>query len=97
MDAHNVLLKPLITEKSMKDVTNDKFTFLVGLSASKYDVKKAVEKMYGVTVLSITTQITKGQTQRVGAKRTEIKKSPTKKAIVRLEKGQKIDLFDLGA
>jgi len=95
MDQHILLLKPIITEKSMKDVGKDKFTFLVAKSASKIGIKKGIEKAYGVKVKSISTITIKGQSQRAGVRRTIIKKSPYKKAIIELEKGQKIGLFDL--
>jgi len=90
----NVLVRPVITEKSMKDAQNNRFSFIVGNFASKEDIKKTVEKLYGVNVLDIATSIIKGKMKRVGKKRTEKMLESYKKAIVRVKDGQKIALFD---
>lgn len=91
-----VLTRPIITEKSMADAQNSRFTFVVALWASKTDVKKAVEDQYKVKVVDIATVTVKGKVKRVGKKRTEKKLGSYKKAVVVLEKGQKIDEFELG-
>ena len=92
----NVIISPLITEKSMIDAGNGKFSFRVVKSSNKNEIKKEVEKRFGVNVISISTSILKGKTQRVGTRRTERAVSDTKKAIVTVKKGQKIVLFELG-
>lgn len=96
MNVLTVIQSPLITEKSYADAQNGKYTFVVALTADKNDIKKAVEEQFKVKVIDIATVIVKGKVKRVGKKRTEKKISPMKKAVVKLEKGQKIDLFDLG-
>jgi len=93
---HNVIVRPVISEKSMKDADRSKFTFVVRKDATKKEVKAAVEKLFDVTVLSVSTRIVKGKTQRVGARRNEVVKSPMKKATVALKAGQKIAAFELG-
>lgn len=92
----NVLIRPVITEKSMIDTENSRFTFIVEESSTKDDIKKEVEKTYSVKVLDIATIIVKGKTKRIGKKRTEKNIGSYKKAVVRLEKGQKISEFELG-
>src|SRR5260370_38726524 len=92
----NILVRPIITEKSMSDAENSKFTFVVALTGDKNEIKKEVEKMYSVKVLDIATTIVKGKTKRAGKKRTEKKMGEYKKAIISHEKAQKIIEFDLG-
>ncbi len=92
----SVLISPLITEKSMIDAGNGKFTFRVYKTANKTEIKKEVEKNFSVNVTHISTSILKGKSTRVGMRRTEKELSDTKKAVVTLRKGEKIGLFELG-
>ncbi len=92
----NVIISPVITEKSMNDAALGKFTFKVAKSANKNQIKAEVESRYSVNVIGVSTSILKGKKQRVGAKREEKKIGDVKKAIVALKAGQKIGLFDLG-
>lgn len=92
----NVLISPLITEKSMIDAGNGKFTFKVNKSANKTEIKKEIEKNFSVNVTHISTSILKGKSTRVGIRRTEKSLGDTKKAVVTLRKGEKIGLFELG-
>jgi large subunit ribosomal protein L23 len=92
----SVIVSPLITEKSMQDAQNGKFTFEVLKSANKDQIKREVEKRFKVSVTHVSTNILKGKSIRVGARRTEKKITPRKKAIVALKKGEKIGLFELG-
>lgn len=90
-----VVIKPHITEKTIEKTQNSVFTFVVGKLARKEEIKKYVEKTFGVNVLTINTaknapEIKKNQ--RFGKFYT---KPGLKKAYVKLKKGQKIDLFDL--
>lgn len=95
MDLHTVIIKPIITEKSMTDAGNGKFTFLVRQNADKNAIKKVIEKKFDVHIVSLTTTTTKGRSKRVGARRIEKTLSPVKKAIATLKKGEKISLFSL--
>jgi large subunit ribosomal protein L23 len=92
----NVIISPLITEKSMNDAAAGKFTFRVAKSADKNQIKKTIEDKFGVHVTHISTSITKGKSTRVGKRRTEKSISDSKKAIVSLKKGEKIGMFELG-
>jgi len=92
----SVLISPLITEKSMIDAGNGKFTFRVYRFANKTEIKKEVEKSFSVNVTHVSTSILKGKSSRVGTRRTEKEISDVKKAVVTLRKGEKIGLFELG-
>ena len=72
-----------------------KFTFKVDKTANKNAIKQVIEKRFGVSVINVTTITVKGKTQRVGARRAEVKVTSWKKAVVTLKKGEKIDLFEL--
>ena len=91
----NIIIRPLITEKSISLANGGKYTFIVSKEAGKSNIKLAVEEAFGVTVLDIVTSMVKGKTLRTGKRRTEIVISPVKKAIVKIAKDQKIDLFEL--
>ena len=78
----------------MDEAARGRFTFIVATTANKNIIATAVEEQFKVTVVSVQTIITKGKGARAGKRRIQVKLSPQKKAIVRLAKGQKIDLFD---
>jgi large subunit ribosomal protein L23 len=92
----DVIIKPIITESSMKLVPDGKYSFVVATRADKTAIKKAISKQFNVTVVSIATNVVKGKTKRVGPKRVEITKTAWKKAIVTLKKGEKIYMFEPG-
>lgn len=93
---NNIIISPMITEKSMIDAGLGKFTFKVFKGANKTEIKNVVEKNFGVNVTHISTNILKGKMQRVGSRRAEVKVADYKKAVVTVKKGQKIGLFELG-
>ncbi len=92
----DVIISPLITEKSMNDATRGKYAFVVEKKSNKKEIKKAIEKNFSVSVVGLSTNIVKGRTGRVGQRRIERKLSDFKKAIVTLKAGDKIGLFELG-
>lgn len=92
---NTIIIKPIITEKSIKDVESGKYTFQTALLAHKPAIKKAIEREFNVHVTSLTSIIVKGKTQRQGKRREEITLAPTKKVIVGLKKGETIDLFNI--
>lgn len=96
MDTQYILIKPVISEKSMKDAKINKYTFEVAQKARKQEIRAAIEEKFKVTVVSITTRTIKGKKNRTGKLRREIALSPIKKATVELAKDQKIALFDTG-
>lgn len=96
MDITDVIIAPIITEKSMQDAALSKFTFKVIKEANKPLIKSAIEKKFKVKVLQTFVSIVKGRTDKKGVRRQEFIKSAWKKATVRLPKDQKIALFDTG-
>lgn len=92
---NTVVIRPIITEKSIRDTQQGIFSFLVERNATKESIKSEVEQMFGVNVVSIATSILKGDTLSTGRKRVQVKKQPRKKAFVKLKEGQKISAFEL--
>ena len=90
---YDVILKPVVTEKSMNAMSDRKYTFLVHTDANKAMIKEAVEKMFpGTKVASVNTMNMDGKTKRRGA--TFGKTAKTKKAIVKLtEDSKEIEIF----
>lgn len=90
---YDVILKPVVTEKSMDIMADKKYTFLVHPEANKVMIKEAVEKMFpGTEVKTVNTMNNDGKTKRRG--RTEGKTVKTKKAIVTLtENSKEIEVF----
>ncbi|RJQ38844.1 50S ribosomal protein L23, partial [Candidatus Microgenomates bacterium] len=72
MNLEDVIIKPIISEKSMAHAGAEKFTFMVSKDSDKKSIKKAVEKKFKVNVLSVSTHIVKGKNRRVGARRAEV-------------------------
>ena len=91
---YDVILKPVITEKSMADMADKKYTFLVHTEANKSQIKEAVEKMFaGTKVAKVNTMNNQGKKRRRGA--TTGKTAATKKAIVQLsEDSKEIEIFE---
>jgi len=87
---YDTIIAPVITEKATLLSEQGKVLFRVPLTATKKDVKAAVEKLFGVKVMAVNTIRSKGKTKRfrgvIG------KRSDTKKAIVTLASGQSIDV-----
>jgi len=78
-----VIIKPIVTEKSNDEVQNGKYTFKVNKKATKIDVKRACEKLFNVKVVNVNTINVKGKEKRVG--RNVGKTSDWKKAIVTID------------
>lgn len=87
-----VLLAPHISEKAtlVADL-NNQYVFKVANDASKLEIKRAVEQLWGVTVKSVQTSVVKGKTKRFG--RVEGRRSDWKKAYVSLGDGQELDFL----
>ncbi len=92
VDPRDVIIKPVVSEKSYGLIDeNNKYTFLVKKTANKTEVKIAVEKIFGVKVTSVNTINRQGKRKRT---RTGFGKRPdTKRAIVSLAEGDRIDIF----
>jgi large subunit ribosomal protein L23 len=93
-DPRDVILRPVISEKSYGLLDENKYTFIVAPSANKTEIKIAVQQIFDVKVLSVNTQNRPGKRKRRGwvvGKRPDIKR-----AIVTLAPGDEIELFDAG-
>jgi len=92
-DSRNVLIKPLMTEKSMqqKDELNA-ITFKVPVGANKVEIRQAVERVFNVKVATVRTASHEGKWKRMG--RFEGRRPAWKKAVVTLAPGHKIDLVE---
>ena len=83
MIAEEVIIKPIITERSSEGLQEGKYTFKVNKKATKVEIAKAVEKLFGVKVLKVNTISVKGKEKRVGAHKGFT--SDWKKAIVTID------------
>ncbi len=90
--ANRVLIRPVVTERSTSLQDQNKYVFEVALNATKGMVKQAVEQLFSVRVLNVNTLRQRGKTRRFGPR---LVRSPErKKAIVTLQPGDKITLFE---
>ena len=90
---YEIIVRPLITEKSMKLVDEGKQTFEVKQGANKVEVKKAVEELFKVDVTAVNMMNTQRKRRRVG--KYEGLRPAVQKAIVTLAEGQKLDVFEI--
>ena len=99
LSAHEVILRPIISEKSMDESGRGKYTFAVHDDANKIQIKAAIEELFAkenVTVVSVNVLTTKRKEKRRGTKRGRIVgwTTPWRKAVVTLAPGQKIEFFE---
>ncbi|MCS7092961.1 MAG: 50S ribosomal protein L23 [Patescibacteria group bacterium] len=93
MNLKDIIIEPIITEKTTNLVKDDHYAFKVNLRARKTQIKQAIEQLYQVKVKIVRTFIRKGKKIRVGKNRLKQKsQSPEKIAFVKLEEG-KIEVF----
>ena len=92
MNMHDLLLKPVITEKTTMMMSDGKYTFKVPLRANKVEIRKAVEAVFGVKVKSVATLRTMGKFKRMG--KYSAKRPDYKKASVTLQEGETIEFFE---
>ena len=93
MQPEDIILRPIITEKSSSDIQEGKYTFEVAKNANKIQIATAVEKLFEVKVLNVNTMNVLGKEQRVGAHLG--KTANWKKAIVTLKEDSKgIEFFE---
>ncbi len=96
LTAHEVILRPVISEKSMDESQRGKYTFAVHDDATKIQIKAAVEELFKVRVTGVNVLTTKARQKRRGTRRGRIVgwTTPWRKAIVTLAEGQKIEFFE---
>ena len=95
MTAQEIILEPILTEKSYAGIPNKVYTFKVAMSANKIQIKKAVEELFEVKVDRVNTMIVKGTTKSRRTKNGEVfgKTSDYKKAVVFLKADSKAIAF----
>jgi len=93
-NVYDIIIRPIITERSMADVANKKYVFEVAKNAGKIEIKNAVETAFGVKVASVNTLNVSGKHKRLGGGRPGVTRS-WKKAYVQLTADSKtIELFE---
>ncbi|MDO4793404.1 50S ribosomal protein L23 [Filifactor villosus] len=92
MLAHDIIIRPIITEKSMELAEDKKYTFVVAKSANKIQIKQAAEEVFGVQVKKVYTMNYRGKVKRMG--RNVGRTASFKKAIIQLKDTSKdIEFF----
>lgn len=92
----NIIKKPVLSEKSLQDAADGKFTFEVDLRSNKKEIASEVHKAFNVDVVNVRTRISKGKRHRVRGTSLERESSKVKKATVKVKSGQKISIFETG-
>ena len=93
MEARDILIRPIVTEKSTALMEQGKYTFRVPLAATKIQIRQAVEQIFKVKVQAVNTMRYEGKLKRMG--RTQGRRSDWKKAVVTLKPGEAIELFEV--
>ena len=88
----DVLIRPMITEKTNAGMQDNKYTFVVPLSANKVEIRQAVEAIFKVKVMDVHTIRVMGKVKRMG--KHSGKRPDYKKAIVKITPGQRIEFFE---
>jgi large subunit ribosomal protein L23 len=90
---HDIIIRPVLTERSYDNMAKKKYTFIVASDANKFQIREAVEQAFGVKVAQVNTLNRRGSLKRQG--RTQGMTSDTKRAIVRLtEESRGIEFFE---
>ena len=92
MEARDILVRPLITERTTQLMAEGKYVFVVAKAANKIEIAKAVAEVFKVKVAKVNTVNVTGKKKRMG--RTEGKRPEYKKAIVKLAPGETIEFFE---
>ena len=92
--AYDIIIRPIITEQSMEDLDIKKYVFEVAKDANKVEIAKAINEIFGVRVIKVTTINVRGKKKRVGAN-PEGTTRTWKKAVVKLSEDSKnIEIFE---
>lgn len=92
-EPYEIVRRPLVTEKSMDGVAENKYTFEVATYSNKIEIGQAIEKIYNVKVQKVNTLTVKGKKKRVG-RHPQGKTPDMKKAVVTIAAGQRIEIFE---
>ena len=93
-DARDVIIRPVVSEKSYGLLDDGVYTFVVHPSANKAEIRQAVESIFDVRVASVNTLNRKGKLKRNRRQATYGKRPDTKRALVTLAGGDRIELFE---
>ena len=92
-ELHDIIIRPLVTEKTARaEADNNVYTFEVGINADKVQIADAVQRLFGVKVETVRTQIVRGKIKRFG--RFSGKRNNWKKASVQLAEGDILNFFE---
>jgi large subunit ribosomal protein L23 len=91
-NSYDIIIKPVITEKTVSMMEEGKYTFRVAKGANKFEIKNAIQDIFKVNVVNVSTMNVRGKLKRMG--RSEGKTASWKKAIVTLKDGQQIEVFE---
>ena len=90
--ARDVVIRPVVSEKSYAGLESNKYTFLVHPDASKTEIKEAIQKIWNVRVITVNTLMRRGKVKR--QRMVEGKRPDEKRAIVTLAQGDQIEIFE---
>ena len=93
-DPRDVIIRPVVSEKSYALLDNGVYTFIVASSANKIEIRQAIEAIFGVRVAKVNTMNRQGKRKRNRRTFTYGTRADTKRAIVTLAEGDKIDIFE---
>ena len=93
-DPRDIIVAPVVSEKSYALIEANAYTFVVDKRASKPEIHDAIEAIWGVRVLKVNTMNRKGKTQRTRKSNRVGRKPDTKRAIVTIAAGDRIELFE---
>lgn len=91
-DARDVIIRPIVSEKSYSQIENHKYTFEVARDARKEEIRQAIEEIFKVHVTGVNTISMRGKLKRQG--RTSGRTRNWKKAVVTLREGDRIEVFE---
>ena len=92
-ELHDIIIRPLVTEKTARaEADNNVYTFEVGINANKVQIADAVQRLFGVKVETVRTQIVRGKIKRFG--RFSGKRNNWKKSSVQLAEGDFLNFFE---
>jgi large subunit ribosomal protein L23 len=92
-DPRDIILAPVVSEKSYALLDANTYTFVVAPSANKIEIRRAVEEIFNVKVLNVTTMNRQGKRKRNRRTNTIGQRSATKRAIVKVAADDRIDIF----
>ncbi len=93
-DPRDIIMKPVVSEKSYSLIEDNVYTFLVHPDASKPEIHDAIESIFGKKVVKVNTANRKGKVQRTRRSNRKGKRAATKRAYVTLAAGERIELFE---